>query len=166
MSKAKQKNIPLVILIIIYAALLFGAYNSIATLALGLWGEEVTGSVDSYYSRLDNKYAGENRSRTVSKGYSFFVNGKNYSGYVVYLSDENMPKLSEGETRRESILYFKGLPFINKPSALADFDEMGIVGIAYHLFAPFGCAFLAWLVTPKSKSKRRNKIKAAKKRKQ
>ncbi|HOD01812.1 MAG: hypothetical protein BWY46_00172 [Firmicutes bacterium ADurb.Bin300] len=39
------------------------------------------GTVDSYDSRLDDTDAGENRSRTVSKGYSFIVNSKEYRGF-------------------------------------------------------------------------------------
>jgi len=46
------------------------------------------GTVDSYDSRLDDMKAGANRSRTVSKGYYFTVDGKEYRGYVIYQSDE------------------------------------------------------------------------------
>ncbi|NLK40081.1 MAG: hypothetical protein GX303_07595 [Clostridiales bacterium] len=146
-KKKKRNNTPLPILIIIYAVLLYATYTSLSTLALGLWGDTVMGTIDSYDSRLDNTNAGENRSRTVSKGYYFNVNGKEYKGYVIYFSDEAWPRLEEGETRSERILYLPFLPYINKPSLLADFDELGVPGILYHMFIPVGCTFLFLLVT-------------------
>lgn len=161
MAKKSNKP-PIVILILIYAVLLFAAYNSLSTLALGLWGERVMGTVDSYNSRLDDTNAGENRSRTVSKGYSFTVNGKGYRGYVIYMSDEAWPRLRDGETRTERIRYFAFLPYINKPAMLADLDEMGVAGLLYHLFAPIGCLFLFLLVSGKLKPKKKRK-KAGKK---
>ena len=106
----KNDKIPIVIRILICAVLLFAAYNSLSTLALGLWGDTVMGTIDSYDSRLDNTNAGENRSRTVSKGYYFNVNGKEYKGYVIYISDESWPRIDEGETRNERIRYFSFLP--------------------------------------------------------
>jgi len=147
----KNDKIPIVIRILICAVLLFAAYNSLSTLALGLWGDTVMGTIDSYDSRLDNTNAGENRSRTVSKGYYFNVNGKEYKGYVIYLSDESWPRLDEGETRTERIRYFSFIPYINKPSMLADFDEMGVRGLLYHASVPVGCLFLFLLVTGRLK---------------
>ena len=154
MSKKKRNKINPVILILICAVLLFAAYNSLSTLALGLWGQTVMGTVVSYDSRLDDMSAGENRSRTVSKGYSFTVSGKEYRGYVIYHSDEAWPRLKEGETRSERISYFSFFPYINKPSMLTDFDQMG-TAVIYHLFAPIGCLFLFLLVTGSLKKKKK-----------
>ena len=162
MAKKKNSNsIPLPILVLICAVLLFATYNSLSTLALGLWGDTVTGTVDSYDSRLDNTNAGENRSRTVSKGYYFNVNGKEYKGYVIYLSDESWPQLDEGETRTERIRYFSFFPYINKPSMLADFDEMGVRGLLYHVFVPMACLFLFFLVTGRLKRKKKRAKKSS-----
>ena len=83
-KKKTNKNIPLPILILICTVLLFAMYLSLSTLALAIWGDSVMGTVDSYDSRLDDTDAGQNRSRTVSKGYWFLVNGKEYRGYVIY----------------------------------------------------------------------------------
>ncbi|MFY9118629.1 MAG: hypothetical protein WAN90_08115 [Dysgonamonadaceae bacterium] len=162
----KNDKIPIVIRILIYAVLLFAMYLSLSTLALAIWGDSVMGTVDSYDSRLDNTNAGENRSRTVSKGYYFNVNGKEYKGYVIYLSNESWPRLDEGETRTERIRYFSIIPYINKPSMLADLDELGVFGIFYHLFVPVGCTFLFLLVTgrlTRKKKKRRRKSSKPKK---
>jgi ribosomal protein L40E len=145
-KKKANKNIPLPILIIICAVLLFATYNSLSTMALGLWGDTVMGTVDSYDSRLDNTNAGENRSRTVSKGYCFMANGKEYRGYVIYSSDEAWPGLDEGETRSEHIRYLNVFPYVNKPAALCEFSEMGDVAIIYHILAPIGCLLLLLLV--------------------
>jgi hypothetical protein len=103
MVKKKTNKIPPVILVLICACLLFAMYISLSTIALELWGQTVMGTVDSYYARLDNADAGVNRSRTISKGYYFAVNGKEYRGYVMYSSDEAWPRLEEGETRSERI---------------------------------------------------------------
>ncbi|MGI6526984.1 MAG: hypothetical protein ACOX25_06330 [Caldicoprobacterales bacterium] len=51
-KKKTNKNIPLPILIIICAVLLFAMYMSLSTLALAIWGESVMGTVDSYHSAL------------------------------------------------------------------------------------------------------------------
>ncbi|MDD4734097.1 MAG: hypothetical protein PHU05_04555 [Bacilli bacterium] len=138
----KNDKIPIVIRILICAVLLFAAYNSLSTLALGLWGDTVMGTIDSYDSRLDNTNAGENRSRTISKGYYFNVNGKEYKGYVMYNSDEAWPDLDKGETRAEKITYLPIFPYINKPSMLVELDEMGEFGIIYHVVAPIGYVLL------------------------
>jgi len=137
-------------------------YISLSTIALELWGQTVMGTVDSYYARLDNADAGVNRSRTISKGYYFAVNGKEYRGYVMYSSDEAWPRLEEGETRSERISYFSFCPYINKPSALTDFNQMGVVGLLYHFLSPLVCAPLLLLVTGTLKRKNKTK-KAAKK---
>jgi hypothetical protein len=145
-KKKTSKSIPLPILILICTVLLFAAYNSLSTLALGLWGDTVMGTIDSYDSRFDDRSVGENRSRTVSKGYYFNVNGKEYKGYVMYLSDEAWPSLDEGETRFERIRYLNIFPYINKPAMLCKFDEMGEMAIIYHILAPIGCLLLLLLV--------------------
>ena len=117
-KKNKSNNIPLPILIIICAVLLYATYTSISTLVLAIWGESVMGTVDSYGSRLDDSKAEPNRSRTVSKGYWFVANGKEYRGHVMYKSDEAWPGLKEGETRSERIRYLSVFPYINKPAML------------------------------------------------
>ena len=142
MAKKKTNKIPLPILILICAVLLFAIYTSLSTLALAIWGESVMGTVDSYHNRLDDSAADVNRSRTVSKGYWFLVNGKEYRGYVRYSSDEAWPSLDEGETRSERIRYLDVFPYVNKPAMLCEFDEMGEVAIIYHIFAPIGCILL------------------------
>lgn len=147
----KSNKIPIVIRIIIYATLLFATYTSLATLALGLWGDTVTGTVYSYDSLLTDSGGEANRSRTVTKGYYFYAKGKKYKGYVIYFSKEAWPRLRNGETRSEEIRYFSFSPYINKPSMLADFDELGVFGILYHLFVPIGCLFLFLLVTGRIK---------------
>ncbi len=161
MEKKRKNNIPLPIFILVCACLLYAMYSSLSTIALGLWGESVMGTVDSYDARLDDTDAGENRSRTISKGYYFSVNGKEYRGYVMYASDEAWPRLQEGETRSERISYFSFFPYINKPSELTDFSQMGEVAIIYHIVSPIGCIFLLLLVTGtlKRKKKRKNSAK-------
>ena len=145
-KKKNRKNIPLPILILICAVLLFAMYTSFCTLALAIWGESVMGTVDSYDSRLDDTDAEPNRSRTVSKGYWFMANGKEYRGYVIYGSDEAWPSLTDGETRSERIRYLEVFPYVNKPAMLCEFDEIGEAGIIYHIFAPIGCLLLLLLV--------------------
>ena len=161
----KSKRPPVIIITLIYAVLLFAIYISLSTISLGLWGDTVMGTVDSYDSRRDDMDAQVNRSRTISKGYYFTVNGKEYRGYVIYTSDEQWPRLSDGETRSESIRYFSFFPFINKPSALADFREMEEAAIIYHMLAPIGCIILLLLVTRTFKPKKNSnkKPKASKK---
>ena len=157
MEKKRKNNIPLPIFILICACLLFAIYISLSTIALGLWGESVMGTVDSYDSRLDDTDAEQNRSRTISKGYYFMVNGKEYRGYIMYASDEAWPRLQEGETRSERISYFSFFPYINKPSELADLSQMGEVALIYHILAPIGCLFLLLLVTGTLKRKKKTK---------
>jgi ribosomal protein L40E len=161
-KKKTGKNIPLPILIIICAVLLFAIYTSISILALAIWGESVMGTVDSYDSRLDNTNAGPNRSRTVSKGYWFLVNGEEYRGYVIYSSDEAWPSLDEGETRSERIRYLDIFPYINKPAMLCEFDEIGEGGIIYHIFAPIGCLLLLLLVIRTARGGKKKKPAARK----
>lgn len=162
MAKKKKNKIPLPIFILICAVLLYATYTSLTTLTLAVWGDSVLGTVDSYDSRLDDSQAGPNRSRTVSKGYYFTVGGKEYRGYVIYSSDEAWPRLDQGETRTEYISYLSSFPYINKPSALASFSEMGEVAIIYHLLSPLGCLLLLRLVTGTLKNKKKGK-KAARK---
>ena len=155
MAKKKSNRIPLPILILIYGCLLFAMYNSLSTLALGIWGDSVLGTVDSYDTRLDNVNAGSNRSRTVSKGYFFMLDGKEYRGFVMYNTDESWPNLDKEETRSENILHFPLLPYINKPASLAKFSQMGEVAIIYHLLAPIGCLVLLLLIARTQKKEKR-----------
>ena len=161
MSRKSKKKIPLPIFILICGALAFAIYISLSTLVLAIWGDTVTGTVDSYDSRLDNKSAGSNRSRTISKGYYFMLNGREYKGYVVYTSDEQWPRLTDGETRSERIRYLSVFPYINKPSTLAEFDEMGELAIIYHILSPTACTLLLLLVikTQKRYNKKKQRIK-------
>lgn len=158
MAKKKSNKIPPVMLVLICACLLFAMYISLSTIALGLWGHTVMGRVDSYDARLDNTEAGINRSRTISKGYYFTVSGKEYRGHVMYTSDESWPKLSDGETRSEMISYFSIFPYINKPTALTDFSQMGEIAIIYHILAPIGYLFLLLLVIRTNRRKKKKKV--------
>jgi hypothetical protein len=158
MAKKKKRNkVPLPILIIICAVLLYAIYTSISTLALAILGKSVMGTVDRYGSQLIDSKAEPNRSRNVSKGYWFIAKGKEYRGYVFYGSDEAWPSLKEGETRSERIRYLPFFPYINKPAMLSEFDEMGEGGIIYHIFAPMGCLFLLRLVIRTAGGKKTNK---------
>jgi hypothetical protein len=142
--------------------LLFAMYLSLSTLALAIWGDSVMGTVDSYDSRRDDMTAQENRSRTVSKGYWFLVNGKEYHGYVIYGSDEAWPSLDEGETRSERIRYIALFPYINKPATLCEFGEMGEVAIIYHILAPIGYLLLLLLVIRTARRGKKKKLAARK----
>jgi hypothetical protein len=161
-KKKASKNIPLPILIIICAVLLFAIYLRLSTLALAIWGDSVMGTVDSYQARLDDTKAEQNRSRTVSKGYWFMANGKEYRGYVLYYSDEAWPSLDEGETRSERIRYIALFPYINKPTTLCEFDEMGEVAIIYHTLAPIGYLLLLLLVIRTARGRKKKKTAARK----
>lgn len=161
-KKKTSKSIPLPILILICAVLLFAMYLSLSTLALAIWGDSVMGTVDSYDSRRDDTTAQENRSRTVSKGYWFMANGKEYHGYVIYSSDEAWPSLKEGETRSERICYLDVFPYVNKPAMLCEFSEMGEVAILYHILAPIGYLLLLLLVIRTSKRGKKKKTTAKK----
>ena len=161
-KKKTNKNIPLPILILICTVLLFAMYSSLSTLALAIWGDSVMGTVDSYDSRLDNTKAEPNRSRTVSKGYWFIANGKEYRGYVIYSSDEAWPSLDEGETRSERIRYLSFLPYVNKPAMLCEFSEMGEGAIIYHILAPIGSLLLLLLVIRTARRGKKKKPAARK----
>jgi hypothetical protein len=161
-KKKASKNIPLPILIIICAVLLFAMYMSLSTLALAIWGDSVMGTVDSYQSRLDDTEAGQNRSRTVSMGYWFMANGKEYRGFVMYGSDEAWPSLDEGETRSKRIRYLDLFPYVNKPAALCEFNEMGEVSILYHILAPIGYLLLLLLVIRTAGCRKKKKPAARK----
>lgn len=162
-KKKKNHKIPLPILILICAVLVFAMYISLSTLTLAIWGESVMGTVDSYDSRREDMTAQENSSRTISKGYWFMANGKEYRGYVMYSSDEAWPSLDEGETRSERISYLSFLPYINKPSALCEFSSTGEVAILYHILSPIVCLFLLILVIRTQKKQTKQKKKAAEK---
>jgi len=161
-KKKNRKNIPLPILILICAVLLHAIYTSVSTLALAIWGDSVMGTVDSYDSRLDNTKAEQNRSRTVSKGYWFLVNSKEYRGYVIYSSDEAWPSLDEGETRSERIRYLSFLPYVNKPAMLCEFSEMGEGAIIYHILAPIGSLLLLLLVIRTARRGKKKELAARK----
>ena len=161
-KKKANKNIPIPILILICAVLLHAIYTSVSTLALAIWGDSVMGTVDSYDSRLDDTKAEQNRSRTVSKGYWFMANGKEYRGYVIYQSDEAWPSLDEGETRSEPIRYLDPFPYVNKPAMLCEFSEMGEVAIIYHILAPIGYLLLLLLVIRTARSGKKKKRAARK----
>ena len=161
-KKKTSKSIPLPILILIYAVLLFAMYLSLSTLALAIWGNTVMGTVDSYQAQLDDTNAGQNRSRTVSKGYWFMANGKEYRGHVMYGSDEAWPSLDEGETRSERIRYLDPVPYVNKPAMLCEFSEMGEVAIIYHILAPIGYLLLLLLVIRTARSGKKKKRAARK----
>ncbi len=161
-KKKTNEKIPLPILILIYASLLFGIYTSISTLVLAVFGDSVMGTVDYYSSRLENRRAEQNRSRTVFKSYWFMANGKEYRGYVAYSSDEARPSLSEGETRSERIRYLDLFPYVNKPAMLCDFGEMGEGAIIYHILAPIGCLFLLRLVIRTARGEKKKKPAARK----
>ncbi len=161
-KKKKSKNIPLPIFILICAALLFAMYISFSTLVLAIWGENVMGTVDSYDSRREDMTAQENRSRTISKGYWFVVDGKEYRGHVMYASDEAWPSLTEGETRSERIRYLNLFPYINKPAMLCEFSEMGEAAIIYHILAPIGYLLLLLLVIRTARGGKKKKTAARK----
>jgi len=161
-KKKTSKSIPLPILIFVCAMLLFSMYLSLSTLALAIWGDSVMGTVDSYDSRLDDMTAQENRSRTVSKGYWFLVNGREYHGYVIYGSDEAWPSLDEGETRSERIRYLGFFPYVNKPAMLCEFGEIGEVAIIYHILAPIGYLLLLLLVIRTARRGKKKKLAARK----
>lgn len=141
-KKRNKKPIPLFILIMIFCSLLFAIYISLSTWTLVIFGDSVMGTVDSYHVRIDEIRSESNQSRTVSKGYYFFVDNKEYRGYVMYNSDEAWPDLDKGETRAEKITYLPIFPYINKPSMLVELDEMGEFGIIYHVVAPIGYVLL------------------------
>ena len=161
-KKKTSKSIPLPILILIYAVLLFAMYLRLSTLALAIWGDSVMGTVDSYDSRLDDTKAEQNRSRTVSKGYWFMVNSKEYRGYVIYSSDEAWPRLDKDKTRSERIRYLDVFPYVNKPAALCEFGEMGEVAIIYHILAPIGYLLLLLLVIRTARREKKKKTAARK----
>lgn len=52
-KEKNKKQIPLVILIIIFCSLLYAMYVSLSTWVLVIFGDSVVGTVDSYNSRLD-----------------------------------------------------------------------------------------------------------------
>ena len=161
-KKKTSKNIPLPILILICAVLLFAMYLSLSTLALAIWGDSVMGTVDSYDSRRDDTTAQENRFRTISKGYWFMANGKEYRGYVIYSSDEAWPRLDKDETRSERIRYLALFPYVNKPAMLCEFSEMGEVAIIYHILAPIGYLLLLLLVIRTARREKKKKTAARK----
>lgn len=164
MAKKKNARINPIIYLLICSVLLFAIYNSISVFVLGFFGDTTVGVLTSYDSRLDDQTAEANRSRTVSKGYRFTANGKEYNGYVIYMSDEAWPRLREGEVRTESIRYLSVLPYVNKPEHLVDWHQLGEAGLLFHIFAILGCVFLFLLVSGRlgKRRKRTKKIDDAK----
>ena len=156
-KEKNKKQIQLVILIIIFCSLLYEMYVSLSTWVLVIFGDSVVGTVDSYNSRLDEIRSEQNRSRTISKAYYFFVGRKEYTAYVIYNSDESWADLDKGETRAESITYLPICPYINKPSMLVDLNKMSEFAIIYHIIVPVGYILLSILII-KSRKKRKKKI--------
>lgn len=142
----KTGRINPVIFAIIVACLLFALYNSAVILLLGLVGETTVGTLTSYQSRLDDRSASTNRSRTVTKGYRFSVGGQEYHGHATYTSDEAWPTLREGERRTELISYLGPFPRVNKPTHLVDFEELGVFGVFFYTVTIAGCSVLFWLL--------------------
>lgn len=165
MTTKKKARINPIIYLLICSVLLFAIYNSISVFVLGIFGETTIGVITSYDSRLDDRQAEANRSRTVSKGYRFTVSGKEYKGYVIYNSDEAWPRLREGEVRTENIRYLSVLPYVNKPEHLVDWRQLGEAGLLFHIFAIPGCVFLFLLVSGRlgKRRKRTKKTDATKK---
>ncbi|MDD2469985.1 MAG: hypothetical protein PHI22_03565 [Bacilli bacterium] len=155
MAEKKNNKINPFILILIYVCLIFAMYISLSTLALGIFGKTVMGTVDRYQSRLDETNEELNRSRSIYKGYFFIVDGKEYRGHVSYNGDELWSNLEEGETRQERISYLPFFPYINKPSMLAEVDQIGTVSLIYHIIAPIGYIFLFLLITGKLKKRKK-----------
>jgi ribosomal protein L40E len=93
------------------------------------------------------------------------ANGKEYRGYVMYQSDEAWPSLDEGETRSERIRYLGLFPYVNKPAALCEFDEMGEVAIIYHILAPSVICFCCCLSYAQPEAGKRRKQRRGKPRK-
>lgn len=147
MKKINRHKINPFIFFIISACLLYAMYLSLSTLALGVFGDIVTGTVYSYDSRFDTTRGDLNNSRTVTKYYYFSANGSEYKGYAMYRSDEMWPRLEDGETRSELISYLPFFPQINKPSMLCDFDLMGTGAIIYHILSPVGYVLLFLLIS-------------------
>lgn len=160
-KEKNKKQIPIFILIIIFCSLLFVFYISLSTWILVIFGDSIMGKVDSYNSQLDETRSEQNKSRTVSKGYYFFVDGKEYKGYIIYNSDDSWSNLDKGETRTESITYLPIFPYINKSSMLVELDKMGEFAIIYHIVAPIGYVQL-FILMIKTVKKQRKKIQNGK----
>ena len=103
--------------------------------------------MDSYQSRLDDTKAEPNRSRTVSKGFGLWPNGKEYRGYVIYKSDESWPSLMRAKRASERISYL-GLyfPGVNKPAVLCEFQRDGRGGDYLHHILPPSVPLLSLLL--------------------
>ncbi len=157
-KEKNKKQIPLFILIIIFCCLFFAIYISLSTWTLVIFGDSVIGTVDSYQTRLDEIRSEQNKSRTISKGYYFFVDGKEYKGHVIYSSDESWPNLDKGETRIERITYLPFFPYINKPSILVELNKMGEFAIIYHIIAPIGYVLLFILISKTIKKRKKKEV--------
>lgn len=158
--KKRDKKVSPVIRILIGVILLFGVYHSLVMLSLCCFGETAAGVLDSYHSRRDDPGAGQNQSRTISMTYRFSAGGKEYRGNAYYSGDEAWPDLKAGEVRMAEIRYLAPLPWISKPAALTDYDEIGDWGIVYYFLRIPLCILLLLLVNGrlgKSRKKRRSK---------
>lgn len=76
---------------------------------------------------------------------------------MMYQSNEAWPDLSKGETRSERIRYLDIFPYINKPTMLCDFNEMGEGAIIYHIFAPICCMLLLTLIIRSTRGSKKKK---------
>ncbi len=159
MRKKQNKKANLFIRVLVSIILIFAACNSLVILSLGFFGKTVTGVLDSYDSRRDDGNAGQNQSRTISKSYHFSVDGKEYSGWSFYNSDEAWPSIKAGEVRTEKISYLAFLPVINKPAMLTDYNEIGDWGMLYYLMSIPLCILLFLLVNGWLHKKKRRKNK-------
>ena len=146
-AKAKKdERINPVIMAIVVFALFYAIYNSVSIIALGIFGETTIGTLTSYSNRIDDRRAPSNESRTVTKGYSFSVDGIEYKGHSTYRSDEAWSNLKEGETRMELISYLPFFPRVNKPTHLVDFGELGVAGIFHYVVTILGSVGLFWML--------------------
>jgi len=145
-DQVKTGRINPIIFMIIVVCLLYAVYNSVSILLLGLFGETTVGTLTSYSSRLDDTNASVNESRTVVKGYRFFVRGREYEGHSTYKSDEAWPNLKEGDLRTELISYLAFFPRVNKPTHLVDFEELGVAGVFYYVITVLGSVVLLLLL--------------------
>ncbi len=160
-KKKKSSKIPIPILVIIYGVLLYATYQSVSSIVLALFGQTTTGYVDYYSNTIEDRSADAGRSRSIIKGYYFYVGDKTYRGRVSYSSDESWPSLKEGETRPESIRYLGFFPYINSTASLADFDSMSGGQIFATIFVPFGCFGLFMLLHTSNKRAKKKDREAA-----
>ncbi|MDI9441897.1 MAG: hypothetical protein QM392_07215 [Bacillota bacterium] len=143
--KANERINPVIVAIIVFA-LSYVLYNSVSIIALGLFGETTIGTLTSYSNRIDDTRAPSNESRTVTKGYRFSVDGREYKGHSTYRSDEAWPSLKGGEKRTELISYLAFFPWVSKPTHLVDFEVLGAAGVFHYVISILGSMALFWLL--------------------